>query len=118
MKKIRGTKDRPRLSVFRSNKAIYAQIIDDNQGKTLVAASEQEINKETKKPGKGRHSDPRGKQENKRTKTERAGMVGEVLAKKALKKGIKKIVLDRGRCRYHGRVKALAEGARKGGLKF
>jgi len=106
MREIKGTTKRPRLSVFRSNKAIYAQIIDDEKGKTLVAASERDLNKKTKKP------------KNKKTKMEKAEMVGEVLAKKALKKKIKTIVFDRGRHPYHGRVKALAEGARKGGLKF
>lgn len=106
MREIKGTTKRPRLSVFRSNKAIYAQIIDDEKGKTLVAASERDLNKKTKKP------------KNKKTKMEKAEMVGEVLAKKALKKKIKTIVFDRGKYPYHGRVKALAEGARKGGLKF
>lgn len=87
--KIRKSGTRPRLSVFRSNKAIYAQIIDDNKGETLVAAFGQV-----------------------------AGLVGETLAKKALVKKIKEVVFDRGRYQYHGQVKALAEGARKGGLKF
>lgn len=96
--KIKGTAQRPRLSVFRSNKRIYAQLIDDEAGKTLVAEREREL-------GKG-------------TKTERAGLVGEKLAQKAIKKGIKTVVFDRGPYRYHGRVKALAEGARKGGLKL
>lgn len=93
---------RPRLAVFRSNKYIYAQIIDDSKGKTLVAASEATL----KWPKK------------KLTKIERAFMVGEVLASQALKKKIKTVVFDRRKYRYHGRVKALAEGARKGGLKF
>lgn len=98
--KIKNTAQRPRLTVFRSNQRIYAQIIDDEQGKTLVAASEKEIKKKAE------------------TKTERAALVGEVLAQKASKKKIKKVVFDRGPYRYHGRVKALAEGARKGGLQF
>ena len=99
MNKIKGTKQRPRLSVFRSCRAIYAQIIDDQKGRTLVAASNFKL------AVKG-------------NKTVQARAVGELLAKKALKKKIKKIVFDRGSYRYHGRVKALAEGARKGGLIF
>lgn len=100
--KIKGTDQRPRLSVFRSNKRIYAQIINDEAAKTLVSVSEKEIEKK----------------ESKATKTAKAKLVGETLAKKALKKKIKKVVFDRGLYRYHGRVKALAEGARKGGLEF
>jgi len=99
--KIKGTAKKPRLSVFRSNKRIYAQLIDDEARKTLIAASEKEIKSKTKQ-----------------TKTEKARLVGEILAKKALKKKIKQVVFDRGSFRYHGRVKALAEGARKGGLQF
>ena len=95
-------KQRPRLAVFRSHKSIYAQIIDDTKGKTLVAASEKTV----KWPKK------------KLTKTERAFAVGEALAAKALKKKIKAVVFDRRKYLYHGRVKALAEGARKGGLEF
>ena len=95
-------KQRPRLAVFRSHKSIYAQIIDDAKGKTLVAANEKSI----KWPKK------------KLTKTEKALAVGEALATKALKKKIKEVVFDRRKYRYHGRVKALAEGARKGGLVF
>jgi len=99
--KIRGTAKRPRLSVFRSNKRIYVQLIDDRAGKTLLVASEKEI-----------------KSKKKQTKTEKAKLLGEILAKKALKRKIKQVVFDRGSFRYHGRVKALAEGARKGGLAF
>lgn len=101
--KISGTKVRPRLSVFRSNKYTFAQIIDDEKGITLVAANEKEAVKRSKK---------------KLTKTERAGSVGKVLAQKALKKGIKKVSFDRGPYKYHGRVKALAEAARESGLIF
>ncbi|MFN3301535.1 MAG: 50S ribosomal protein L18 [Patescibacteria group bacterium] len=104
--KVFGTKDRPRLSVFRSLKHIYAQIIDDEKGHTLVSASDfdlkSKIKKEKKKP----------------TKVEIAYQVGELIAKKALEKKIKKVVFDRGGYKYHGRVKALAEGARKKGLIF
>lgn len=88
----------PRLSVFRSNKFTYAQIIDDEKGQTLASASDLQA----KEPGK----------------LKRAKEVGEILAQKALKKGIKKVVFDRGSYKYHGRVQALAEGAREGGLEF
>ncbi|MBI2021565.1 50S ribosomal protein L18 [Candidatus Daviesbacteria bacterium] len=97
-KKIFGTKDRPRLSVFRSGQHIYAQIIDDSQGKTLVAESDLKINEGSKKV--------------------KASQVGENLAKKAVKGKIKKVVFDRGGYPYQGRLIALAEGARKGGLEF
>ncbi|MBI4999707.1 50S ribosomal protein L18 [Candidatus Gottesmanbacteria bacterium] len=94
--------NRPRLSVFRSGKYIYGQIIDDKKGETLVAANDQKLKIKDEKL----------------KKTERAKEVGKILADKALKKGIKTIVFDRGTYKYHGRVKALAEGARDGGLKF
>ena len=100
--KISGTAEVPRLCVFRSNKHIYAQLVDDEKGKTLVAVSDLEI--ETKKK--------------KITKKEKALEVGKLIAKKAMEKKIKKVVFDRGGYKYHGRVKALAEGAREGGLKF
>lgn len=97
-----GTAERPRLSVYRSNKEIYAQVIDDTEGKTLVSASSRD--KELDK-AKG-------------TKTEIAALVGKTLAEKALKAGIEAVAFDRGGNLYHGRVKSLAEGAREGGLKF
>ncbi|WP_188370863.1 50S ribosomal protein L18 [Muriicola marianensis] len=97
-----GTAERPRLSVYRSNKEIYAQVIDDNEGKTLVSASSRD--KELSK-AKG-------------TKTEIAALVGKAVAEKALKAGIETVAFDRGGNLYHGRVKSLAEGAREGGLKF
>jgi len=97
--KIKGTKERPRLVVFRSNKHIYAQIIDDEKGETLVSASSLKIKE-------------------KMTKTKKARLVGEEIGKKAKKKGIRKIVFDRAGYKYHGRVKALAEGARAQGLIF
>ncbi|WP_297706018.1 50S ribosomal protein L18 [uncultured Eudoraea sp.] len=97
-----GTTERPRLSVFRSNKEIYAQIIDDNNGTTLVAASSRD--KELSK-AKG-------------TKTEIANLVGKAVAEKAKKAGIEAVAFDRGGNLYHGRVKSLAEGAREVGLKF
>ena len=99
--KIKGTKERPRLCVFRSNQHIYAQLIDDNEGKTLVAVSDRELKTKVKK-----------------TKTDLAKEVGKLIAQKAVSKKIKNIVFDRGGYKYHGRVKALAEAAREGGLEF
>ena len=100
-KTVSGTAQKPRLAVFRSNSEIYAQIIDDTKGVTLVAASSRD--KDLKASG---------------TKTEKAKQVGEAIAKKALAAGIETISFDRGGYFYHGRVKSLAEGAREGGLKF
>ncbi|MCB0428774.1 MAG: 50S ribosomal protein L18 [Flavobacteriales bacterium] len=102
-KVVKGTTERPRLSVFRSNSEIYAQLIDDLEGKTLshVSSREKEIS------GKG-----------KITKTEQARLVGEAIAAKAKNAGIESVVFDRGGYLYHGRVKALADAAREGGLKF
>lgn len=105
--KVKGTKNRPRLSVFRSNKHIFAQLIDDVKGETLVAASDTESVKSAKNQRKSGLS-----------KVEVASKVGQALAKKALKLGIKQVVFDRGGYKYHGRVKSLAEAAREGGLKF
>lgn len=102
--KISGTKERPRLSVFRSNTHISAQLIDDNSGKTLFSASDIKGGKEAKKT--------------KISRVDESKNVGMELAKKATEKGIKEVVFDRGGYKYHGRVKALAEGAREGGLKF
>ena len=98
--KISGTAERPRLSVFKSNKAIYAQIIDDVQGHTLASASSFELGA------------------NKNTTVESSKNVGVELAKKAKNSGIEQVVFDRNGYLYHGKVKALAEGAREGGLKF
>lgn len=99
-----GTAARPRLNVFRSLTHIYAQVIDDEQGKTLVAASS--LDKEL-------HEQLVGK-----TKTEQAKMVGALVARRALAQGIKQVVFDRGGYPYHGRVRALAEASREGGLDF
>lgn len=99
-KKISGSSIRPRLCIYRSNGEIYAQVIDDGQGHTLVSVSSR-----TMKDLKG-------------TKTERSKEVGKALAKMAADKGISGVVFDRGGYLYHGRVKAFAEGAREGGLKF
>lgn len=103
-RKVFGTAERPRLNVFRSLRHIYAQIIDDERGVTLVAAST--IDREL-----------RGKLDG-LTKTEQARKVGELVAKRALAAGITKVVFDRGGYRYHGRVKALAEASREAGLQF
>ena len=103
-KKVLGTKERPRLSVYRSNRHIYAQIIDDTAGVTLVAASTQvkPLRDELAKTGDKKAAEA----------------VGDVLAKKALDVGIKCVCFDRNRFRYHGRVKSLADAARKAGLAF
>lgn len=100
--KTKAVSSNPRLSVFRSNKKIYAQIIDDKKGKTLVSASEKDLGKINKN----------------KKKTEIAREVGKILAEKAKKAKISKVFFDRGKYKYHGRVKALAEGAREGGLIF
>jgi large subunit ribosomal protein L18 len=99
-KKVKGTTERPRLNVYRSNKAIYCQVIDDLKGHTLVAASSLE------------NAGFKG------TKTEVAKEVGKLIAEKTKAAGIENVVFDRGGYLYHGRVKALAEGAREGGLQF
>ena len=104
-KKISGTPERPRLSVFRSLDNIYAQIIDDTTGNTLVAVSS--LNKDVKSDVKSVKG-----------KINKSKLIGNILAKKALEKDIKQVVFDRGGFRYHGRVKALADGAREGGLVF
>lgn len=103
-KKVKGTSDRPRLSVFRSNRNIYAQLIDDTAGVTLVAASTQV-------------KDLRGQVPHGRDK-KAAEVVGETLAKRALDVGIKSVCFDRGPYKYHGRIKSLADAARKAGLAF
>ena len=99
--KVKGTNIMPRLCVFRSNKYITAQIIDDEKGKTIVFASD--AGKEVK---------------DKSGKVAKAFIVGKLIAQKAIEKKIKKVVFDRGGFNYHGRVKALADGAREGGLQF
>ena len=96
-KKVSGTSERPRLAVFRSNKEIYAQIIDDVTGTTLASASSSEA---------------------KGSKTEQAAVAGKLIADNAKKAGVESVVFDRGGFLYHGRVKALAEAAREAGLKF
>jgi len=96
-KKVSGTSERPRLAIFRSNKEIYAQVIDDVNGNTLASASSKEA---------------------KGTKTEQASVVGKLIADNAKKAGVETVVFDRGGFLYHGRVKALADSAREAGLKF
>jgi len=111
--KAYGTARAPRLYVFRSAKHIYAQLIDDEKGKTLVAASDLKLKV------KSQSTSWRTKTKEVRTiKTAVASEVGKLIAKKALEKKIEKVVFDRGGYRYHGKVKALADGAREGGLKF
>ncbi len=102
--KIRGTGERPRLSVFRSLNHTYAQVIDDTLGHTIASAStlDREIMAD----------------EERRTKTGAAQLVGRLIAKRAMEKGVSQVVFDRGGYKYHGRVKALAEAAREGGLVF
>ena len=99
---VSGTPDRPRMTVFRSSKAIYVQLIDDQAGKTLMTASSLE----------------KGMNESKGTKTDIAKLVGKLIAEKSVQAGIDKVVFDRNGYLYHGRVKALADAAREGGLKF
>ncbi len=103
-RKIHGTPDRPRISVYRSLTGIYAQVIDDLNAHTLVSASTIDVKL-------------RDKMEN-LTKTEQARLIGQAVAERALEKGIKEVVFDSGGFKYIGRVKALAEGAREGGLQF
>lgn len=101
-KKIAGTAQKPRLSIFRSNKDIYAQLIDDDNGVTLAAASSRSKDIATQSG----------------TKTEKSTLVGQAIARQAVELGITSVVFDRGGYLYHGRVKAVADGAREGGLQF
>ena len=98
---MHGTKERPRLFVFRSNQHIYAQLVDDETAKILMSASDKDL-----KPAKGEK------------KADVAKSVGKLIAKKALEAKIENIIFDRGGFLFHGRIKAVAEGAREGGLKF
>jgi large subunit ribosomal protein L18 len=100
-KNVFGTSEQPRLSVFRSNKQIYAQVIDDNKGITLASASSY-----------------KNKAVEGKSKSEAASLVGKDVAEKAVKDGVTAVVFDRNGYQYHGRVKSLADGAREGGLKF
>ncbi len=102
-KKISGTAEKPRIAVFRSNKQIYAQVIDDNNGVTLLSVSSREKEMAAQTGIK---------------KTEQAKLVGKSLAEKCREKGIENVVFDRSGYKYHGRVKSLADAAREGGLKF
>jgi large subunit ribosomal protein L18 len=99
--KVSGSAERPRLAIFRSNKGIFAQLVDDQSGRTIAGASWLGVEKSFKG-----------------TKTEQAAEVGKLVAEAAKKAGIESVVFDRGGYLYHGRVKALADGAREGGLKF
>lgn len=117
--KIFGTEKRPRLSVFKSSKHIYAQLINDEKGKTLVAANDLELKSPRKVASRPRGRKVKSEEKEARTgKVDVAYKVGRLIAKKALEKKIEKVIFDRGGYQYHGRVKALAEGAREGGLKF
>jgi large subunit ribosomal protein L18 len=102
-RKVIGSTAAPRLTVFRSNQHLYAQVIDDSKHHTVASASTLGLSKMSKDTSK---------------KGDKAAAVGETLAKEAQKKHVKKVVFDRGGYRYHGRIKALADGARKGGLEF
>ncbi|MBZ1356170.1 MAG: 50S ribosomal protein L18 [Candidatus Nealsonbacteria bacterium] len=106
--KLIGTSEKPRLSVFRSSKQIYAQLVDDANGKTIASARSYEVKEEK--------SDKHSK--DLKAKTLLAYNTGKLLAKKAQEKGVTKVIFDRGSYLYHGRVEALAKGARKGGLNF
>jgi len=110
-KKIFGYPERPRVSVFRSHKHIYAQVINDVEGHTLVALSSLSLEVRTKVEELKSKGEVKGK-------VDVARLVGRMLAEKAKEKGITKVVFDRGGYKYHGRVKALAEGLREGGLEF
>jgi len=103
-KSVHGTPERPRLAVYRSLSHIYAQLIDDEAGRTLAAASDVEAE------AKG--------QANGKKKADVAKLIGQLVGQRALERGISQVVFDRGGYRYHGRVKALADGAREAGLKF
>lgn len=121
-KRVMGTSERPRLSVYRSLKNIYAQLIDDREGRTLLSLSS--LSKEVKRDGleigspspdeKKKGEPPKGE----KGKSRMSRLVGYLIAQKALEKGIQKVVFDRGGFLFHGRIKSLAEGAREGGLKF
>jgi large subunit ribosomal protein L18 len=102
--KVKGTGERPRLNVFRSARHVFAQIIDDSKGHTLVAASTLD-------------ADVRAKAAEMKKRDE-AKVVGKLIAQRALEKGLKQVVFDRGGYQYHGRIKSFAEGAREGGLEF
>lgn len=103
-KRVHGTPERPRLNVYRSLNEIYAQLIDDEGGRTIAAASTLDAELRSKCEGL--------------RKIEQARLVGELIAKRAAEKGVKQVVFDRGGYRYHGRVRALAEAAREAGLEF
>ena len=98
--KVHGSAERPRISVFRSNRGIFAQLVDDDSGRTLASVNWTESDLRSLKP------------------MEQAGKAGQLLAERAKAAGVETVVFDRGGYQYHGRVKALAEGAREGGLKF
>ncbi|MDP3879653.1 MAG: 50S ribosomal protein L18 [Dehalococcoidales bacterium] len=102
--KVKGTPPQPRLCIFRSLKHVYAQVIDDTQGQTLTSAST--LDQEIREAAAGK------------SRTDKAELVGALIARRALSKGINRIAFDRGGYQYHGNIKAMADAARKGGLKF
>ncbi len=122
MRSVRGTlrahPGRPRLSVYRSHKHISVQVIDDTKGETLCSASSLEKDLRRSAPNAEAGSSEKAPTEKKRTKSDLSKVVGETVAKRALEKGIKTVVFDRGAYRYHGRVRVLADAARKAGLQF
>ena len=103
-RKVKGVAERPRMAVFRSHKHIYVQVIDDGQGVTLATASSLDTEVREQRNGK--------------PKREVSGLVGTLIARRAVEKGVKTVVFDRGGYKYHGRVKAIADAAREGGLSF
>lgn len=105
-KRVSGTPERPRLNVYRSLNHIYAQVIDDTNGVTLAAASSLEVSRKSPKDSEGK------------SKMEQATQVGKMVAERAIEAGISHVVFDRGGYKYHGRIKALAEGSREAGLKL
>lgn len=119
--KIKGIAKIPRFCIFRSNRHIYAQLIDDEKGKTLIVANDQEVKGRPHKTASRQKQDKDAKDKKDKIMTGKVAVayeIGKLIAEKASKKKIEKAVFDRGGYKYHGKVKALAEGAREGGLKF
>jgi len=108
---VKGTAERPRVSVFKSSRHLFVQFVDDQASKTVLS-SDASVGVPTKTSGQLKN-----KAKDKLTKTEKAAKIGEMLAEKAKESGIKEVVFDRGGFKYHGRIKAVADGLRKGGLK-
>ncbi len=111
--KIQGSSKKPRVAVFKSNRYVYAQVIDDQAGKTLVSVSNY-----GGKPSSRTQAEGKSKAKSKSTKSEESSKIGELLAIKMKEKGVAEAVFDRGGFKFHGRIKAVAEGLRKGGIKI